>query len=267
MSASRHAMWATSAGAGMPVVLIHGAFSDYRSWELQQIAYGRAYRAIALSLRGFYPDALPASELFSAEGHVEDLGYVLAKLGEPAHLIGHSRGGRIALHVAARFPNRVRSLVLAEPGGTLAPDFLPAAAKAAMGIAGPDVRHEAQRLIDAGQADQGLRLYVDSGHGEGTWDRTPELFRRVAMANARTIASMIADASAQISREIAQRVAVPTLFVAGSASAPLFGHIIDTLKASMPDARRVTIDGATHFLNLTHQAEFDRAVLRFLEEA
>jgi pimeloyl-ACP methyl ester carboxylesterase len=183
-------MWSTSAGTGVPIVMIHGAFCDFRYWEPQQIAFGRNRRAIAVSLPGYYPDHDGGSgKRLSAEQHIQDVGAFLSELGAAAHVIGHSRGGRIALHVAARFPDLTRTLVLLEPGGILAPDFLPRTndRTANPGASATDVRVGASALIERGEVDAGLRLYVDSGHGTGAWDRAPVLFRRVAIDNARTI--------------------------------------------------------------------------------
>jgi pimeloyl-ACP methyl ester carboxylesterase len=89
-------MWSTSAGSGVPLVLIPGGFSDYRYWELQQIAYAPHYRAIAVSLSGYYPDQSTVQDPLSAERHIEETGEFLRSLGEPVNLLGHSRGGRIA---------------------------------------------------------------------------------------------------------------------------------------------------------------------------
>ena len=90
-------MWSTSAGNGASVVLIHGGFSDFRYWELQQITYAQYYRAIAVSLSGYYPDRSTVHDPLSAERHIEEIGDFLKSLGESSHLLGHSRGGRIAL--------------------------------------------------------------------------------------------------------------------------------------------------------------------------
>ena len=53
----------------------------------------------------------------SHEIQVEDLAAIIKtlKLG-PAHIVGHSYGGAVALHLALRYPELVRTLVLAEPG-------------------------------------------------------------------------------------------------------------------------------------------------------
>ena len=75
-------MWSTSAGNGASVVLIHGGFSDYRYWELQQITYAQYYRAIAVSLSGYYPDRSTVHDPLSAERHIEEIGDFLKSLGE-----------------------------------------------------------------------------------------------------------------------------------------------------------------------------------------
>ena len=68
-------MWSTSVGTGLPIVMIHGAFCDFRYWESQQVSYGRHYQAISISLRGYYPDdKLAVGETFSADRHVDDVG-------------------------------------------------------------------------------------------------------------------------------------------------------------------------------------------------
>src|SRR3954469_23986513 len=117
-------MFHVTAGSGEPVVFVHGAFCDWRFWEPQLEAIGRTHRAIAVSLSGYHPDAFTESGEFSAERHIRELGAFLASLDAPVHLVGHSRGGRIALHVASRFQPAIRSLVLLEPGGEMEPGFL-----------------------------------------------------------------------------------------------------------------------------------------------
>jgi pimeloyl-ACP methyl ester carboxylesterase len=258
-------MWSTSAGTGVPVVMIHGAFCDFRYFEPQQIAFARNRRAIAVSLPGYYPDHDDGSaSRLSAEQHIQDVGAFVAELGAAAHVIGHSRGGRIALHVAARFPELVKTLVLIEPGGILSPDFLPRADdRTARPAPTTDVRPAASALIKRDEVDAGLRLYVDSGHGTSAWDRAPALFKRVAVANARTIDAMIADNTGAISAAAARQVQAPTLLLAGTNSPPIFHKIIDVLAGTIPTNRRATIADAAHFLTLTHPAEVNAAIEKF----
>ena len=44
-------------GSGEPVVMVHGALSDHRIWQVQREALGQKYRAISYSLRYQWPGA------------------------------------------------------------------------------------------------------------------------------------------------------------------------------------------------------------------
>jgi pimeloyl-ACP methyl ester carboxylesterase len=103
------------AGAGMPVVLLHG-------WALAQHTYRRVIEeiaeqgcmVIAPSMPGFGGSGDLKGEAFSMSGYakwVADLLEVL-EIEEPAVLVGHSFGGGVAIKLAHDMPKRVRSLVL-----------------------------------------------------------------------------------------------------------------------------------------------------------
>lgn len=116
-----HDMAYAEHGSGTPLLLIHGTLLDRRYWAPQMEALGQRCRAIAPSLRHCWPGRYDGSgEGFTVDRHVEDVAAFITGLGAgPVHLLGHSRGGHVAFRVAQRFPDRVRALVLAEPGGSL----------------------------------------------------------------------------------------------------------------------------------------------------
>src|SRR5262249_18858651 len=148
---------------------------------------GGSLRAVAVSLGGFHPGPPLAASEFSAERHVAELTAFIAGFGVRVHLVGHSRGGRIALNVAADLNNAVRSLVLIEPGGAMDRNFLLHQPQAqAKPSAGPDTREQAMLLIQSGRREDGMRLYIDGGHGEGRWDRLPPAIKRILLSNAET---------------------------------------------------------------------------------
>jgi pimeloyl-ACP methyl ester carboxylesterase len=105
------------AGFGPDVVLVHGVTGDLSIWFLCQAiqTLSRTHRVTAFDLRGHgYSDA-PSSGYTSAD-HAADVLALMDRLGaERAHLVGHSFGGVIVLHVAALAPERVESLVLSDP--------------------------------------------------------------------------------------------------------------------------------------------------------
>jgi pimeloyl-ACP methyl ester carboxylesterase len=90
-------------GVGEPVVLVHGA-SDLRIWEHQEIAVADAFRSIAYSRRYARPNADIEPDIDDQMlPHVEDLAALLNALrAAPAHLVGHSWGGFVALLTAVR---------------------------------------------------------------------------------------------------------------------------------------------------------------------
>src|SRR5690606_2078810 len=109
-------------GTGDPVVLVHGSLCDCRYWTPQMATLANEYRVIAISLRHYWPSTAAAEDgSFSVSQHAADLLALLEGLALPwAHVVGHSRGGRVALELALHHRERVRSLVLADPGAQFA---------------------------------------------------------------------------------------------------------------------------------------------------
>ncbi len=102
-------------GEGEPVLLLHGFPELWYSWRHQLPALADAgYQAVAPDLRGYgdsdRPDAVERYALPDLAADVEGL---IAALGhEDAHLVGHDWGGSLCWALAARRPERVRSLTI-----------------------------------------------------------------------------------------------------------------------------------------------------------
>jgi pimeloyl-ACP methyl ester carboxylesterase len=98
--------------AAPPVLLLH---QTPRSWaEYREVLplLGKRYRAIAMDTAGF-GDSDPPPVGPSIEAWAAVAVQLLHALGiADAHVVGHHTGGVIAVELAARYPNRVRSLVL-----------------------------------------------------------------------------------------------------------------------------------------------------------
>lgn len=113
----RLAYFELGAGVGTPLVLLHGFGADLNSWMFLQPALAEGRRVIALDLPGHggsskevgAGDAGSLAE--AAEGALHALGI------EGVHLVGHSLGGAVAVHLAKRRPNEVKSLTLIASAG------------------------------------------------------------------------------------------------------------------------------------------------------
>lgn len=95
-------------GGSSPVLALHGWGRDRRDWATVLASTG----GLALDLPGFGASPPPAVPL-GAAGYAALLEPVLQAFGGPVVVVGHSFGGRVAVHLAVRQPEAVRALVLA----------------------------------------------------------------------------------------------------------------------------------------------------------
>ncbi|MDQ3284226.1 MAG: alpha/beta hydrolase [Actinomycetota bacterium] len=93
-------------------MLLHDGLLDCRIWDEQFGVLSECYGTVRYDRRG-YGRSEPSSGEFSQVG---DLRTLLGALSvKQAHLIGASSGGGIAVDFALKYPESVRSLVLAGP--------------------------------------------------------------------------------------------------------------------------------------------------------
>lgn len=105
------------AGAGEPLVLLHGVGESAVGWRPIQEALSREYDVIALDLPGFGGSpALPAQVVPTAAALADAVERDMDGLGvADFHVAGYSLGARVALELATR--GRVRSVVAIAPDG------------------------------------------------------------------------------------------------------------------------------------------------------
>jgi pimeloyl-ACP methyl ester carboxylesterase len=104
-----------SGGRGEPVLLVHGLAGSSAWWVRNFDVLSRHHAVYLVDLPGFGSMRKYAKQ-FSVSGSARWLADVLAalNLGQVA-VVGHSMGALIAAMFAARYPERVTSLVLAAP--------------------------------------------------------------------------------------------------------------------------------------------------------
>lgn len=107
---------AEQVGDGEPVVLLHGFGASAYSWRQVIPALARGHRVVAIDLNGFGYTQRPRSRgSYTREGQAKLVLDTLDALGiARAHFVGHSYGGGITLYLAARHPERFRSMVLVD---------------------------------------------------------------------------------------------------------------------------------------------------------
>ena len=100
------------AGEGTPVTLLHGFTQSGRSWKEVITTMPQGWRWVVPDLRGHGETRIRPGVECTMDGSAADLEMLWDHLGvERTHLVGYSMGGRLALHVAARKPERLLSLL------------------------------------------------------------------------------------------------------------------------------------------------------------
>lgn len=102
------------AGAGPPLVLVHGAFADLHVWDPQWEFFISKNRIVRYDLRAHGKTGASRLENYSIQTFADDLSGLLDTLGiESPVICGLSWGGSIAQAFAIRYPDRLKLLVLA----------------------------------------------------------------------------------------------------------------------------------------------------------
>jgi pimeloyl-ACP methyl ester carboxylesterase len=176
------------------------------------------------------------------------------------HLVGHSYGGGIALRIARKRPDLVRSLTLVEPscfhllrGG----HALDRALFGEIARLADDVKD----AVASGDYWRGMGRFVDYWNGPGAWQEMPH---ETKMKLSQRLSKVVLDFRA-LFEEPANLAAyaaltMPTLILCGERSPGPSRRIVDMLVSAMPRARLAPIAGAGHMSPMTHPDPVNAAI-------
>lgn len=247
----------SEAGYGMPILLVHGFPFDNRIWAAQLGELGATYRVIAPDLRGFGQSAAPDNG-YSMDDFAADLVMLLDRLGiERAVWVGHSMGGYITLAAPRRWPERIPAAV-----------FVCTHARADSKEKQIQRETSAENVMQNGVSDT---AYTMMGTIFATdVDRQGEMAQQVyeIMVNAKPHAvagALRGMASRPDSRDVARKLTIPTLVIAGDQDEAVNAELTDELASLIPGAQHVIIPGAGHMPMIEQPDQFTDALRNFLE--
>ncbi len=252
-------------GRGVPLVLIHGSASDYRIWMSQIRPLAAKYRVIAYSRRYHTPNRWRGDGSdYSAALHAEDLVALLQSLHlGPAHLVGHSAGGTIALLVARDHPELVRSVVVMEPA---LPGLLSGEEAESYGAVRQKAFGAVRAAYTAGDEEGAVRMFGDFVLRPRTWKQVSPPMKAMFRENAKSVMAQMTSAAPPLkfTCEDAKKIPAPLLLLEGESSHSDMLTPSRALRACLPAAEAAAIPRATHNMQLDNPYAFNRAVLEFL---
>ncbi len=248
-------------GAGRDVTLIHPGLWDSRTWNPQvPVLADAGYRVIRYDLRGYGRSSRLTGEPYS---NVRDLVSVLDAAGsEQTVLVGCSMGGGVAIDFTLEHPDRVSALV---PVASALGGF---EALQEEDDWWEEVSAPIDAAIDAGDlvAAEELRLRIWAPLG--TQDEPGSRIRSIAFDNLHEM-TMDEAAHEELDPPAAHRLSeidVPTLVLLPEHDPPYARRVSELIALGILGARKVTVPGADHVVNLRVPQEFDRLLLGFLAE-
>jgi pimeloyl-ACP methyl ester carboxylesterase len=251
-------------GSGPVVVLLHSHGLSGRQWRrLAADLVARGMRALAVDLSGQgrsepWPEPTP----FSFQTDIERVAEIVRAV-RPAHVVGHSYGGLIALHVGAAVPSALLTLSVFDP--------------VAFGVLDATEDRDALAVLGAIDMSWGpapedrerwLRAFVEFWNGRGGWealrDDARAEFRRVAWVIREGVRSLTED------RTPAARLAglgMPALLMTGELSPIPARRVVEDLARAWPDARFATIPGVGHLAPVTAATRVNQHVVAMVTQA
>lgn len=237
------------------VLLLHGLGSTAASWQAQLTALAEAgFRPIAVDLPGFgkTPHRGPWSPQRAAAAALALLESLDAL---PAHVVGISMGGTVALAAALEFPKKVRSLTLVNTFAALRPEGL------------REWAYFALRMVvvhTVGLEVQGRTVVKHIFPKAGQEAMREALLAEIRQADPRAYrAAMRALARFNVVSRLGE-IHCPTLVVTGEEDATIPPTVQAELARGIPGARHVVISGAGHAVIADSPEAFNRALLEFL---
>lgn len=251
-------------GSREPVVFIHGAHMGDTYAPLMAEAALKDYRLIRYHRRGYGGSSGPDGPI-PVSGHAADCLALLRRLDAvPAHIVGHSSGGVIALQLTLDAPEAVRSLTLLEPALLEVPS-----GAALFEALGPSVqKYEAGDK--AGAVDSFLRAACGKDYRRAVDTQIPGAFGQAAAdADAFFTGELPAVGEWTFSREDAVRITQPVLSVLGANSdaaigLSVFGEIHERVLEWIPNAKPFVLPRAAHLLQVENPHDMAERLAAFL---
>ena len=236
-----------SLGRGKPLLLLHGWGTSLDTFGAMIEDLKRQFRITAFDFPGHGGSDMPPVT-WAVDAFVGLTLGVMAELGiERASVLGHSFGGRVAIKLAAAYPEMVDRLVLVDSAGVPPPQTIKRRLKRV-------ASKSANTIGRLGRPGQAVRRAT---------------VRRIASPDYKE-AGPLRDTFLAIVREDLRpalpRIKAPTLLVWGESDDDTTLADAHTMEKLIPGARLLVLKNAGHFSYLDQYGRFRLAIVSFLDD-
>ncbi len=243
-------------GEGKPLIILHGLFGFSDNWQSQAKVLANYFQVITVDLRNHGHS--PWSDDFSYALMAQDVANLMDQLNiNHAVMVGHSMGGKVALHFAQEYPEKLTKLVVVDMGVKSYPPHHQHILDALhqLPLDQLKTRNEAAALLRSQLQNEGVVQFILKNL---YWKEKGLLAWRMNL-------SVLEASMSEILAAIPPKeIVIPTLFIRGALSNYILDEDWSEIEEIVFDAELVTINGAGHWVHAEKIDEFLEALLHYL---
>lgn len=246
-------------GGGKPLFILHGLFGSSDNWQTIGKRFAESFTVYLIDARNHGHS--PHSDEFSYQLMSDDLVELMTDEAlDKVNLLGHSLGGKTAMHFTVQHPEKVEKLIVVDIG----PKKYPVTNQFVVDALD---KFDPQALKSRKEAEEMLLLYIeDIGTRQFLlknlyWDDNQKLQWRFNFLSLKANIKAVGEATPLP----ANPIDIPVLFLKGEKSDYIFPTDIKHMKNMFPNAELQVIHGAGHWVHADQPQAFLDAVLKFLQ--
>ena len=261
-------------GSGEPVVFVHGAFNDYRTWGHYLVPVSEKHRYVSYSRRYFgTQDWQDSGDQYSVNTFAEDLIGLLESLEiKGAHVVTWSSGVRTAIAAAVLRPDLFKSLI----------HFEPVEDNVFQGVEFTQAQQTLQndwyqrwspvdQHLKQGDEEGALREMFELVFemDKGGYQKERELIRELTRQNARSLPVNLTKFSSdatQLTCDYVSQVLAPTLVLHGEKTHNYWKMMTRRFHECTPDSEIAIIQGSNHYAPIQEIGQVADAILGFVDQ-
>lgn len=243
-------------GEGKPVVILHGLFGFSDNWKSQAKVLANYFRVIVVDLRNHGRSEW--ADLHSYEAMANDVIETMDVLNlSQFHVIGHSMGGKVAMHLAQAYPDRLLKTIVVDMGVKPYPMHHQDLIEAIKSVPVETItaRSQVNTFLTNKIPEEGVRQFLLKNL---YWIERGKLAWRMNIDVLEANMHLILDALPEI------EVLSPTLFIKGAESSYILEADYEAIENIFLDSEIHTINEAGHWVHADSFEEFLESVLAFL---